>query len=281
MAGWIASLSAWGLQNADIVTTHSLLAPGVDAFEGADEFLFRANGRAFALDRDAPRDLVQALSPAPATDVHGETLAELLGVPPSSSGAPTREAWLITLAEAYEAAEAGQVISLRQGAYAIRRQMNFNAAGRWRAIGALAAAACVLWLADVWMETAAYKSQTTDLRNETLKIVNGAVPSANGNVAAALNTLRQQQQVAGVMLRPTIASAALYEALEPTSNAEIRSVRFDASTGNLIALVLFENFADADAIGARLEANGLAVQLGEARQSGGRVLGEFTIGVAS
>ena len=38
---------------------------------------------------------------------------------------------------------------------------------------------------------------------------------------------------------------------------------------------------DADAIGARLEEKGLSVRLGEARQNGQRVMGEFAIEAAS
>ena len=55
-------------------------------------------------------------------------------------------------------------------------------------------------------------------------------------------------------------------------------VQLEVFAGELTALVLISNFAEADAIGDRLEESGLGVTLGQARQSGDRVLGEFVIG---
>lgn len=278
MGSWIAYLSARGLGMADLVATHSFLPDGIDAVEGPQEYLVRSAGLNLSLDASLPDEIVRTIAAQPTGAVYGHRLAQILGVTPEGIGLEQRQAWLEWLAEAYERAEADTVISLRQGAFAARRHMSFDGLRRWRPAAALAAAASLLWLASLGLETAAYRSQADNLRAETQRIITAMVPSANGNVDAALTTLRTRQQAGGIALRPTVASAALYSAIGPDSGAEIRSLRYDAATGQLTALVLINSFAEADAIGARLEESGLAVSLGQARQSGDRVLGEFVIG---
>tara|TARA_Y100001947_G_scaffold147598_1_gene143982 strand:+ start:61 stop:648 length:588 start_codon:yes stop_codon:yes gene_type:complete len=194
----------------------------------------------------------------------------------------TREAYLKTLAQVYETAEPGSIISLRQGVYARRRRLGLESANRWRFAGLLAAAAAILWLASVGLETAAYRSQADALRTQTVDLISTAVPSSNGNVDAALTQLRQTQRIGKASVRPTIASAALYQALSAAEGAEIRTLRYDAAIGQLTALVLISNYAEADAIAAQLETAGLGVTLGQARQTGDQVLAELTIeGTAS
>ena len=181
----------------------------------------------------------------------------------------------------YENAEPASIISLRQGAYARRRHMGLEGIGRWRFAGLLAAAAAILWLASVGLETAAYRNQAEALRTQTVNLISTAVPSANGNIDSALTQLRQTQRIGTSAVRPTIASAALYQALAAADGAEIRTLRYDAATGQLTALVLIGNYAEADAIAAQLEAAGLGVTLGQARQTGDQVLAELTIEGAS
>lgn len=279
MGEWVAWLTARGLGTADIVTTHSFLPEDADALEAPGEYILRAGGVQLSLDASLPDEIVKAIAPQEPGIVRGRKLAGILGVTPTGPGFNNRQAWLEWLAEAYEQTAAGEIISLRQGVYAIRRQLNLEGVRRWQIIGAIAAACAMLWLATVGLETSAYRQQAETLRAETQRIVDIAVPSANGNVEAALTSLRARQQAGTVGLRPTVASAALYEALGEDSGAEIRSVRYDAATGELTALVLIDNYAEADLIANRLEQAGLAVTLGQARQSGNRVLGEFNIGV--
>lgn len=277
MGEWIAWISANGLATADIVVTHSFLPDNADAFEGAGEYLIRSKTGGVSLDADLDADIVRALVPVQQGRVYGESLARIVDTTPAGPGRPLRQAWLEWLAESYEAMDSGSAISLRQGAYAIRRQLNLEGVRRWRVIAALAAAAAVLWLGTVGLETSAYRAQIETLNAEAQRMAGSAVPSSNGNVAAAIESLRSRQRSGGVGLRPTIASAALYEAVGDSANAEIRSLRYDAATGQLTALVLVNSYADADAIGERLEESGLGVSLGQARQTGQRVLGEFVI----
>lgn len=278
MGSWIAYLSARGLGAADMVAAHSLLPADVDGLEAPDEYLVRRDGLAVSLDASLPDEVIRAIVPQAPSRILGHRLADIVGVSPDGPGFEHRQAWLEWLAESYEAGDAGTIFSLRQGAYAARRHLGLDGIRRWRLAGALAACAALLWLATIGLETAAYRDQAETLRAETQRLVDATVPSANGNADAALATLRARQQASGTGLRPTVASAALYAALGEENSAEIRSLRYDAATGELTALILISSFAEADAIGDRLEESGLGVTLGQARQSGDRVLGEFVIG---
>lgn len=281
MAGWMAWLSANQLGTCDVVCAHSLMPQDAEAFEAPEEILLRRDGRAFAVDASLPDDVLRLLAPAQGR-VYGAALSRRLGTTPAGEGALTGEGYLKTLADVYETAEPGSIISLRQGVYARRRRMGLESASRWRLAGLLAAAAAILWLASVGLETAAYRSQADALRTQTVDLISTAVPSSNGNVDAALTQLRQSQRIGTASVRPTIASAALYQALSVAEGAEIRTLRYDAATGQLTALVLISNYAEADAIAAQLETAGLGVTLGQARQTGDQVLAEFTIeGAAS
>lgn len=281
MAGWMAWLSANQLGTCDVVSAHSLMPEDADAFQAPDEILLRRDGRAFAVDASLPDDVLRLLAPTQGR-VHGPALARRLGTTTAGEGGMTREAYLKTLAQVYETAEPGSIISLRQGVYARRRRLGLESANRWRFAGLLAAAAAILWLASVGLETAAYRSQADALRTQTVDLISTAVPSSNGNVDAALTQLRQTQRIGKASVRPTIASAALYQALSAAEGAEIRTLRYDAAIGQLTALVLISNYAEADAIAAQLETAGLGVTLGQARQTGDQVLAELTIeGTAS
>ena len=276
MAGWMAWLSANQLGACDVVSAHSLMREDADAFEAPEEILLRRDGRAFAVDASLPDDVLRLLAPTQGR-VYGAALARRLGTTPAGEGAVTGEAYLKILADVYETAEPGSIISLRQGVYARRRRMGLESANRWRFAGLLAAAAAILWLASVGLETAAYRSQADALRTQTVDLISTAVPSSNGDVDAALMQLRQSQRIGTASVRPTIASAALYQALSVAEGAEIRTLRYDAATGQLTALVLISNYAEADAIAAQLETAGLGVTLGQARQTGDQVLAELTI----
>lgn len=281
MQRWTALLASLDLPDADLVAPQTCLSQGSIAWEGPRESLFRTRAAVFALDADVPQDLVQSLVPDAPDAVHGERLARIFGVEPDGEAAGGNAAWLIQLAAWYGDMPAGQKVSLRQGDFSVRRPMQLEGISRWRPAAALAAASALLWLGSVWLETRALDSQASALRAQTRELVAAIAPEAGGDLQAALGMLRQNQKIAATAMRPTLATAALFEAIEPVADAEVRSLRYDASTGRLTAMVVFGGYGDADGIGDRLEQKGLAVRLGEARQSGSRVMGEFTIEVAS
>ena len=261
---WIAALQAAGVPDADLVAPQACLPDVPGMITGPDEILVRTVQSVFALDRDVPDDLVRSIAP---------------DAQPTGKAIDDRNSWLVQLAAWYEAA--GSVTSLRQGDYSVRRPLQLDGLAAWRPVAGLAAAAAILWLGSVWLETRALEKQAGQLEAQTRDLIMAVAPDANGRLAVALQTLRQGRAAGSSSLRPTMATAALYEAIEPVEGAEIRSLRYDASAGRLNAMVVFGSYADADAIGARLEEKGLSVRLGEARQNGQRVMGEFAIEAAS
>ena len=280
MRRWSALLAGAGLADADIVAAHEGIPQGAAIIEGPQEILFRTPATSFALDAEAPADLISSLAPEAPEAVYGDRAGELAGRRSDGPAPASREAWLVLLAGWLSQREDAPV-SLRQGDHGIRRPLQLDGLSRWRRVAALAAAVTVTWMGSVWLETAALTKEAAELRARTSGLVTAAVPDANGNLQAALAQLREDQRVASSAVRPTEMSAALYEAVVPAGNAEIRSLRFDGGAGRLIATVVFDNYSDADEIGRRLEQSGLAVSLGGARQSGNRVLGEFTLEAAS
>lgn len=281
MRAWLDELDALGLPDAGIIAAQSTLPHDGMAIQGPDEFLFRTAKDALAIDRTAPDDLVRLIAPDAIETVYGDKLSGLLGREASGDAASNRTDWLIQLASWYAQRPDGRTVSLRQGDFAVKQALHLEGLSRWRSAGILAAACFAVWIASIWFETSALRNQTNELRARTGEILTAAVPESQGSVTQGLAILRQDQRLTGNTVRPTIASAALYEALQPTKNAEIRSMRFDAANGRLTAVVIFDNYSESDAIGDRLEEAGLSVALGEARQSGNRVLGEFVIEAAS
>ncbi|WP_084399996.1 type II secretion system protein GspL [Henriciella aquimarina] len=281
MQRWMRCLEEAGLPEADIIAAHDCLPEANMAVEGPQEILFNAGDDAFALDADAPDDLISSLAPASLDAVHGERLARLAGMTAAGPAVGSREDWLVQLAGWHEQAPERARISLRQGDYSLRQPMQLGGLSRWRPVAALAAVAAVTWISSVWLETSALQGQTESLRMRTNNLLNTAVPEAQGNLPAALTRLQQKESRSVGAVRPTIMSAALYEAVQPTANAEVRSLRYDADGGRLTATVVFDSYSEADAIGERLEKSGLSVSLGQARQSGNRVLGEFVMEAGS
>ncbi|WP_300381603.1 type II secretion system protein GspL [Henriciella sp.] len=276
MRTWTAWLAEAGYPDADIVAPQSCLPDRRMAVAAPDEILFRVDETVFALDIDTPGDIVQSLAPDHLEDVYGEGLAQALGIEATGPALTSRKDWLIYLSGLHHEAS-GAGLSLRQGDFGVRHTMTFEGLARWRVAGALAAACALLWLGSVWMETSALRNQANDLRQQTGQLVAAVTPEANGQLPAALESLRRSTRAGASALRPTYATAALYEAISPVDNAEIRSLRYDAGNGRLTATVVFDSYSQADMIGQRLEESGLAVSLGEARQSGNRVMGELVI----
>lgn len=281
MSAWMSELERLGLPEADLVASHDVLPEGTMAVDAGAELLFRQGDQTYACDSDAPDDFITTVAPENIKTVYGTNLAQRLGSAGEVCPLASRLDIAAQLAEWYTEKTPSAHTSLRQGAFGVKRALELKGLERWRTVAALAAVGLAIWIGTVWVETSALKTDTRDLRTRTNAIISAFVPSANGNVSAAITSLQQRQRVTSSSLRPTVASAALYEAVAPTNDAEVRSLRFDAASGRLTALVVFDNYSEADAIGARLEEMGLAVTLGEARQSGSRVLGEFSIEAAS
>ncbi|MGB3627491.1 MAG: type II secretion system protein GspL, partial [Henriciella sp.] len=216
MRAWTGLLQRHGLPEADLVASHELLPAGNIAVDAGREILFRQGEHTYACDSDVPDDFIKSVAADSLDAVHGENLALRLGQSSTDQGFDPDQHLLPKLAEWYTEKTPSAHISLRQGDFGVKRSLELKGIERWRMVGAMAGLAIVLWMGTVWMETSALEREATELRSRTQAIVTSFVPSANGNVSTAIASLQQSQRDASSSLRPTTATAALYDAVAPT-----------------------------------------------------------------
>ena len=77
---WVRQLEDAGLPDAQLVAPQACFPDEVLAFEGPRESLFRRADTVFALDSDAPSDLIQTLVPDVTGPVYGHRLAQALNM---------------------------------------------------------------------------------------------------------------------------------------------------------------------------------------------------------
>lgn len=268
MSHWAELLDAAGYHSVPVYSELSLLPERPLALEIQDRLLVRdENGRVFAIDATMPREVVHALLPGGELELHGQTLADLFGRDVSGTSGLDR---LAELAEAD-----GNVINLRQGRFALRRQSDFDwRAFRWPA--SLAAAAVLSWTIGTGLETRALNNQTEQLQAEARRIYQAAYPGepVPRNLLQALATEKSQSKSDINVLD---AAADLYSALIPLDTASIRSLRFNRKTGELQAGLIYSAYGDELKVKADLEAKDYQVTLGDTRQANGLVIGDVTL----
>ncbi|MEM7640053.1 MAG: type II secretion system protein GspL [Pseudomonadota bacterium] len=277
MTALIQSLSEQGFDEADLVAAHSLLPPGNTLYEAPGLVLGRLDGRGFALDPSLGRDVLIGITEAhPEIEIYGAQVARAMGRPAQGAGAGSLEALLIQLASW---AEAGRPhISLRQGAFEARRQVDMAGFGRWKFAGALAAVAALGWFGSVILETNAMNDRAQGLENLAEEFARVGWPELNGDVQQALAAARNasgdgSQGFLGLL----DVTAVLYDALDQVEGSELRSLRYDRVRRQMTASVAFQSFADVDRLTAILNGGGLTARSGDARQSGSRVIGDLTL----
>ena len=277
MTELIQSLSDQGFDEAELVAAHSLLPPENTLYEAPGLVLGRLNGRGFALDPALGRDVLIGITEAhEEIDIHGAQVARAMGRSAQGSGAASLEALLVQLATW---AEAGRPhIRLRQGAFEARRQVDMAGLGRWKFVGALAAAAALGWFGSVILETNAMKNRAQGLENLSEEFARVGWPELNGDVQQALAAARATSGDGSQGFFNLLdATALLYDALGQVEGSELRTLRYDRVRRQMTASVAFQNFADVDRLTAILNGGGLSARSGDARQSGSRVIGDLTL----
>ncbi|WP_373004310.1 type II secretion system protein GspL [Hyphomonas sp.] len=276
MEQWVSILNTAGLKTARLVADASVLPATPTAIDTGGRILFSINGRRFAADAQLPDDALKALiqkADAPIS-VSGSQIAQRLGVADAQSSS------LPLLGQLAQWAENGPPLTdLRQGAFVSRRQAEIRI-GAWRPALILAAAATVTFLSVIALETHALSRLATALDSQARATYAAAFPGAP--IPANLASAVRSQNTAPVANRlPFLeATALLYEAVPVDSGISIQSLRYDRATGRLLANMVYPNYgSDADLKNA-LEANGIAVSLGDSRQQDGQVLGDLTLEAA-
>jgi type II secretion system protein L len=276
MEQWVSILNTAGLKTARLVADASVLPATPTAIDTGGRILFSINGRRFAADAQLPDDALKALiqkADAPIS-VSGSQIAQRLGVADAQSSS------LPLLGQLAQWAENGPPLTdLRQGAFVSRRQAEIRI-GAWRPALILAAAATVTFLSVIALETHALSRLATALDSQARATYAAAFPGTP--IPANLASAVRSQNTAPVANRlPFLeATALLYEAVPVDSGISIQSLRYDRATGRLLANMVYPNYgSDAD-LKSALEANGIAVSLGDSRQQDGQVLGDLTLEAA-
>ncbi|WP_340693556.1 type II secretion system protein GspL [Hyphomonas sp.] len=276
MEEWVSILNAAGLKTARLVADASVLPATPIAFDAGPHILFSVGGRRFAVDAQLPDDALRALankSDAPVI-ASGDRIARRLGVTEAHLSSLPLLGQLAQWAE-----DSPPLTDLRQGAFVSRRQAEIRI-GAWRPALILAAAAAVAFLSVTALETHSLSRLAAALDSQARATYAAAFPGAAipANLAAAVRS----QNTAPVANRlPFLeATALLYEAIPDDGGITIQSLRYDRATGRLLANLVYPSFgSDADLKNA-LEANGIAVSLGDSRQQDGQVLGDLTLEAA-
>lgn len=275
---WIEQLDRHGLGEANIVAAHAVLPLGDRMIDAGDVVLGRSGGRTYAYDRSAGRDVFAGLAGRGAIAIEGETLAEQLGRTAECAGYQTKLALLARLAEWAESGPATWP-NLRQGAFGVRQSVDMSGLGKWRLVGGLAAALGIGWFASIWLEINGLAARDALLAKRTTEFVEAGWPSANGDPNAVLRT-----DVSGTVtpisansVSPLTLLASLYEAMESEESTEIKSVRYSRERQEMTVRIGFTDFVSVDRLSSTLEALGVSVETGDARQSGSQVIGELTL----
>ena len=275
------ALADMGLSEAAIVAAHSVLPEGDAIYQGPGMVLGRLGDRSFSLDATIGNDvLVGLIGETSELGVHGDALAGAVSRAATGPGLTSPEALLVQLADWAEAAPTA--INLRQGHFAPKRSIEFDGFNQWRLVGGLAAVAAVGWYSSVLLETRALNDRSASLMTASNEFASVGWPEATGGIPEVLATLGTTADT-NPSVFPSVLdlSAVLYDALSQIEGSELRTIRYDRARSQMSATVAFDNFADVDRLTAIVGESGLRARSGDSRQSGSRVIGDFTLELAS
>ncbi len=276
----IALLSSQGLDEAELISAHSLLPERDVLYEAPGLVLGRLGDRTFTLDAGFGRDVLISLSAShPEIEIHGKHVAEALGRSAQEIGANSLEAFLVQLATWNEQSDRG--IRLRQGGYEARRPVDLEGFGHWKLAGALAAVAALGWFTSMVLETRAMNARADQLETLAQEFARIGWPELGGDVRQVLAIAggggNPGEQFPGVL----DASAVIYDGLAQVEGSELRTLRYDRARRQLTASIAFETFGDVDRLTTILGESGLMARSGDSRQSGSRVIGDVTLEAGS
>lgn len=233
-------------------------------------------------------DLVGAIAPSLFADKNWSSIAiasdraGVLGVdafgvygPVDLSPAPDAEAFAAMMF-----AGAGQpgAVNLLQGAFAPKRDMQLGL-GAWRRALVLAGVCGVALLGVGIAETRAFVAAAADARGDAARLVTDTFPDA-GRVRDPAGFMRARLSAGndGGPGQFLTLSALLFEALQANTSVELEGLRFDDRQGTLTASLVFDAYAQLEALRGALEAQGVVVVDRGSRAVGGRQAGDLELG---
>ena len=280
VADWLGAIGAIGLTPVVMTPDAGLLPDHREVtvlFEG-DDALLRTSEHVTRVDHRALPDTLAAVAPAATDDASGDTTpwVEVIGATPAQADAlhsvfpgevdaqPLDGSVLQFLASHFAAP---RTINMLQGAFAPPRRRG-GAAGRWRAVAALAA----LWLLvftgvrfgeGLWADHRADALQT-DANALFRELYPEARPprSAYAEMRRRVGQ-RDQPSAADFELLLGALALAIDAALE---GVELQSLSYSAGRGELTTELSLREYADLDRLRLQLEEQGVVVHIGSAEE---------------
>lgn len=279
MTDWLQRLSDIGLGDAQLLPVHAVIPDNNQIFAFRDLVLGRIGDRAFSLDSSIGNDVLASLLTGSEVAVYGHDLAAGLSCEAAGEGVRDETEFLIRLANwACKSRPAG----LRQGRFAVRRQVELTGLYQWRRSGILAAALGLIWLTGVFLEINGLDRRVDQIKAKSGEFAMAGWPESGGDVERVLAEFGASDAGGEMTSGPAALTliAVLYQGLEQVPAAELKSLRYDVAQQQLSARIGFTDFVGIDALSRALQTEGLIINSGDARQSGSQVLGEIEIGAA-
>lgn len=272
----VDQLETIGLPEAALVSADALLPDGQVVVEAGERLLVRLGARTFSVDAALGTDLIAGLVNAQESlTVYGETTARSLGVEPVGAGFDNDEMLLAGLAEWAEARTS--LLNLRQGGFAVRRELDLSGLGQWRIVGTMVAACTLGYLALIFGEAYAFERQADAYRETARDYVERGWPHLNGNVDAAFREVNAGTNLTGGRLNVLGAVATLYIGLEAVPQVKLTSIRYDDVRQQFSAIIVLQEFGDGEALVSSMDGYGIDVQIGDARMLSGQLMAELVM----
>lgn len=273
MKAWTTWLRDNNISSAKLVVDASVIHQNGVMLDCGSRILAKLDERPLAIDSDLPNDAVRALASRAKSDLYvfGKELAERLSV----KAADDRD--FPPLAVLTQWAEQDKIlIDLKQNQYADRKSMNFSL-GTLKTPAILASVAAILFIGVTVGENKALNLLTQSLNRQAQASFAQSHPGQS--MPADLSGLQSGRDVSlsSRSIDFLNGASALYANIPPEAGVSIRSLRYSKKDGKLTAGLTYPDYgADTD-LKRKLEALGLRVTLGDARQQDGRVFSDIVV----
>lgn len=169
-------------------------------------------------------------------------------------------------------------IDLRQAEFARRSDRKFSVGG-WMGTLGLAAAALLIWVVSLGVSVVGMNRASDDLYQDMITAYarafpdEGRVVDPSREVALKMRNAPSRSGASFIGL-----AAALYAGLEEVEGVSLQGMTYDGASGQITASLQFSGYEDRDSLRESFERRGMTLELGGARQEGGVIVGEASLG---
>ncbi len=173
---------------------------------------------------------------------------------------------------------AGVDLNLLQGPYRARRRAGGDGFefSRWRVLAGLGVAAVVAAFIGLAVEGWAYGKGARDLRARSQLAYARAFPDEGrvANPAQRARSRLSQGGGGGVFLD---LSAVVFQSTSPLERVQIETLRYDAAENSLAFTIIYDAYADVEALKTAVTDRGVVIEEGASRRRGARTSGDFVV----